>query len=67
MITHFGETAASLARLHSPIGIHIASKTPAEIAVSAMAEIIAFKNGLRPLPETDGYVEHHSLCQVNSC
>lgn len=48
MSTHFGETAASLERLHSPVGIHIGSKTPAEIAVSVMAEIIAVKNGLRP-------------------
>jgi xanthine dehydrogenase accessory factor len=63
MITHFGETLASLERLHSPVGIHIASKTPAEIAVSVMAEIIAVKNGLRPLSKTDSHVEHHALCQ----
>ncbi|HGM5581455.1 TPA: XdhC family protein [Pseudomonas putida] len=46
LIEHFGETDASLARLHGPIGIYIGSKTPAEIAVSVMAEILAAKNGV---------------------
>ncbi|BAQ81404.1 XdhC family protein [Pseudomonas sp. St29] len=45
LIEHFGETPASLERLHGPIGIYIGSKTPAEIAVSVMAEILAAKNG----------------------
>ncbi len=49
MIEHFGETEESLARLRGPIGIFIGSKTPAEIAVSVMAEILAVKNGA-PLP-----------------
>ncbi|WP_313294932.1 XdhC family protein [Pseudomonas sp.] len=44
LIEHFGETQASLQRLHGPIGIYIGSKTPAEIAVSVMAEILAVKN-----------------------
>ncbi|MEM5316501.1 XdhC family protein [Paraburkholderia sp. JHI869] len=46
LITHFSETEASLARLSGPIGIYIGSKTPAEIAVSVMAEILAVKNGV---------------------
>lgn len=46
LITHFGETEQSLARLRGPIGIYIGSKTPAEIAVSVMAEILAAKNGV---------------------
>lgn len=44
LIEHFGESEASLQRLHGPIGIYIGSKTPAEIAVSVMAEILAVKN-----------------------
>jgi xanthine dehydrogenase accessory factor len=46
LIEHFGETETSLERLHGPIGIYIGSKTPAEIAVSVMAEILAVKNGI---------------------
>jgi xanthine dehydrogenase accessory factor len=46
MIEHFGQTDASLARLRGPIGIYIGSKTPPEIAVSVMAEILAVKNGV---------------------
>ncbi|ANI32701.1 cytochrome oxidase I [Pseudomonas sp. JY-Q] len=46
LITHFGETEDSLKRLRGPVGIYIGSKTPAEIAVSVMAEIIAVKNGV---------------------
>jgi xanthine dehydrogenase accessory factor len=49
LIEHFGETAESLQRLRGPIGIYIGSKTPPEIAVSVMAEILAVKNGV-PLP-----------------
>lgn len=46
MIEHFEQTEASLARLRGPIGIYIGSKTPPEIAVSVMAEILAVKNGV---------------------
>ena len=49
MIEHFDQTEESLARLRGPIGIYIGSKTPAEIAVSVMAEVLAVKNGV-PLP-----------------
>ena len=45
---HFGHTPATLARLRGPIGLWIGSKTPAEIAVSVMAEIIATKNNVIP-------------------
>lgn len=47
MIEHFDQTEASLARLRGPIGIYIGSKTPPEIAVSVMAEILAVKNAVR--------------------
>lgn len=46
MIDHFEQTEASLARLRGPIGIYIGSKTPSEIAVSVMAEILAVKNSV---------------------
>jgi xanthine dehydrogenase accessory factor len=46
LIEHFGLTAADLQRLRGPIGIYIGSKTPPEIAVSIMAEVLAVKNGV---------------------
>ncbi|MDB5752541.1 MAG: hypothetical protein JWP65_2962 [Ramlibacter sp.] len=46
MIEHFGLTAAELQRLRGPIGVYIGSKTPPEIAVSIMAEVLAVKNGV---------------------
>jgi xanthine dehydrogenase accessory factor len=46
MVEHFEQTEASLQRLRGPIGIYIGSKTPPEIAVSVMAEILAVKNGV---------------------
>jgi xanthine dehydrogenase accessory factor len=53
MIEHFEQTEASLARLRGPIGIYIGSKTPPEIAVSVMAEILAVKNGVTLPRETE--------------
>ena len=49
MKEHFEQTDECLARLRGPIGIYIGSKTPAEIAVSIMAEVLAVKNAV-PLP-----------------
>ena len=46
MIEHFEQTEEGLQRLRGPIGIYIGSKTPPEIAVSIMAEILAVKNGV---------------------
>lgn len=53
---HFGLNEQSLQRLRGPIGIFIGSKTPPEIAVSIMAEVLAVKNGVT-LPR-DMDVEH---------
>ena len=53
MIEHFDQTTQSLARLRGPIGIYIGSKTPPEIAVSVMAEILAVKNAVQ-LPSDMG-------------
>jgi xanthine dehydrogenase accessory factor len=50
LIEHFGQTEASLARLSGPIGLYIGSKTPPEIAVSIMAEVLAIKNGVALTP-----------------
>jgi len=44
--THFDVPDAALDRLHGPAGLYIGSKTPAEIALSILAEIVAVKNGV---------------------
>lgn len=46
MMEHFDMTAQQLERLHGPVGLAINAKTPAEIAVSILAQIIATKNTL---------------------
>lgn len=43
---HFGLVDAELDALHGPAGLFIGSQTPAEIALSIMAEVVATKNGL---------------------
>lgn len=45
--THFDIAEPALQALHGPAGLYIGSKTPAEIALSIMAEVVAVKNGIR--------------------
>lgn len=43
-LKEFDLTELELARLHGPVGIYIGSRTPPEIAISILAEVIAAKN-----------------------
>ena len=45
-LRQFDLLEGQIARLHAPIGLYIGSKTPAEIAISILAELTAVKNGV---------------------
>ena len=51
-----GVSRSELAGLHSPIGLDLGASTPAETAVSILAEVLAARTGAsgRPLARTDG-------------
>jgi xanthine dehydrogenase accessory factor len=50
----FDLTPAEIERLHGPVGLDLGGKTPAEIAVSILAEIIAVKNGVALMQKKEG-------------
>jgi xanthine dehydrogenase accessory factor len=50
----FDLSPAEIGRLHGPVGLDLGSKTPAEIAVSVMAEIVAVKNGVALVQKKEG-------------
>ena len=45
-LLQFDVSTAQLARLHAPIGLHIGSKTPPEIAISILAQLTAVRHGI---------------------
>ena len=45
-LKEFDLNPAQINRLHGPVGLNIGSRSPAEIAVSILAEILAVKNGV---------------------
>jgi xanthine dehydrogenase accessory factor len=49
-LAELGHTPESLARIHGPVGLSIASVTAPEIALSILAELVAVRRGARRLP-----------------
>ena len=45
-LAQFDLSPEQIGRLHGPVGLDLGSKTPAEIAVSVLAEIIAVRHGV---------------------
>ena len=44
-LLEMGFTAKQFSRIHAPIGLDIGGQTPAEIALSIMAEVVAARHG----------------------
>ncbi|MFM7024886.1 MAG: XdhC family protein [Limnohabitans sp.] len=68
---HFGMSETALVRLHGPIGLRLGARTPAEIAVSVVAELVQVKNkgvsdAMREPPmEADVQTQgHSSTCRL---
>ncbi|HEX9391795.1 MAG TPA: XdhC family protein [Usitatibacteraceae bacterium] len=53
-LREFDLSAADVARLHGPVGLSIGSRTPPEIAIAILAELVAARNGVMLARETDG-------------
>ena len=53
-LAEFDLTPAEIGRLHGPIGLHLGAKTPAEIAVSIAAEMVAVRNGVALVQKKEG-------------
>ena len=65
---HFDVTDEQLARLHGPVGLKNGARTPPEIAISILAELIAVRYGYwvpDPVPMKDGAPRVEPGCEVS--
>ena len=61
-LEEFDLSAEEIAKLRGPIGLHIGSRTPAEIAISLMAEVTAVRNGVAVTQVKDQQVVPANAC-----
>lgn len=60
-----GLTPAQLARLHGPVGLPIGSRTPAEIAISILAQLTSLRNGVQSgVTEDEAHAHEGIACPV---
>ena len=59
----FDVTDAQLSRLRCPVGLYVGAKTPAEIAVSILAEMMAMRYHI-PVLQTHGLRERHTFTET---
>jgi hypothetical protein len=45
-LTGMGATESDLARIRIPVGLHIGARTPSEIALSVLAELVSIRSGV---------------------
>lgn len=64
MIEHLDQTEETMDKLRGPAGLYIGSKTPSEIAVSIMGEIIAVKNNVALSKNFNVRVAKNRLCEA---
>jgi xanthine dehydrogenase accessory factor len=57
LISHFNISDSQLNRLRGPVGLPIGSRTPAEIALSILAELTAVRHGKSLVLKTSGELE----------
>lgn len=65
---HFDFSDAEVNQLHGPVGLNIGSKSPAEIALSILAEITAIKNGIQPgkaLEKKEDQISQTTACDIS--
>jgi xanthine dehydrogenase accessory factor len=47
-LTGMGATQSDLARIRIPVGLNIGARTPSEIALSVLAELVSIRSGVGP-------------------
>ena len=64
-LEEFELSTGEIGKLRGPIGLHIGSRTPAEIAISLMAEITAVRNGIAVTQIKDGQQIPANACATS--